>query len=267
MLYCLDPVDYGVRVLNGLGHLPPLHLRRHVGPLKDFERMRGEWTTTLKLIGHMTADDRLLDMGCGCGRLALSLVNELGPDGSYVGFDVHAPSVRWCQKHLEQTSPDVHFYHADLSSLYNPNGKLQATDYRFPVDSETVTLAVGCSLFTHLTRVVAEAYLRQLHRVLAPAGRAIISMFLLNKEQDLLQRKTGAGLRFIYGDGDSKWCYPARPEAGIAYSEQYVLRVAHEIGLHVDQVIHGSWTGRLSALQGQDLLLLSKRSRSPAKQV
>ena len=36
-LVALGPVDYLKRVVNGKTDLPPLHLRRYVGPLQSFE--------------------------------------------------------------------------------------------------------------------------------------------------------------------------------------------------------------------------------------
>ena len=63
--------------------------------------------------------------------------------GAYVGFDPVAPAVAWC---AARYPAHFRFVHADLrNDLYNPDGAVAATDYRFPVDDGWATLVVATS--------------------------------------------------------------------------------------------------------------------------
>ena len=42
--------------------------------------------------------ERVLDVGCGIGRMARPLAGYLTGDGSYDGFDVNREGIRWCTR-------------------------------------------------------------------------------------------------------------------------------------------------------------------------
>jgi predicted O-methyltransferase YrrM len=81
----LEPLDYVSRVINGKRDLPPLRLRRHVGPLRTFEASAAEFQTYLRLLVGLDRKESILDIGCGCGLMALALKDYLDHDGRYVG--------------------------------------------------------------------------------------------------------------------------------------------------------------------------------------
>lgn len=120
---------------------------------------------------------KVLDVGCGCGKLARFL--RLNPTvESYVGFDVIRESVEWCRNafgHVEDGR--FEFVHADiLSDVYNPNGKLKASEYVFPVGDGEMNVVVAASLFTHLLEDECLRYLSEIGRSLETGGRAVISV-------------------------------------------------------------------------------------------
>ena len=88
--------------------------------------------------------------------------------GAYVGFDPVAPAVAWC---AARYPAHFRFVHADLrNDLYNPDGAVAATDYRFPVDDGWATLVVATSVFTHLDRPEVDRYLAETRRAMAPGA-------------------------------------------------------------------------------------------------
>ncbi|MDD5700410.1 MAG: class I SAM-dependent methyltransferase [Dehalococcoidales bacterium] len=118
----------------------------------------------------------LLDMGCGCGKLARFLY--LNPDIQYIGFDLFLPSIQWCKSVFPSfTGERFRFFHFDgYSSVWNPSGKLSAIDYIFPLKDDEANIAVAGSLFTHLTEKECEHYLLETRRVLKPRGVFIVSI-------------------------------------------------------------------------------------------
>jgi hypothetical protein len=103
-------------------NLPPLHMRREVGTLRDFEDNAGEIRTCMKLLCAVEPKHTILDIGCGCGRLALALEPCI-PQGRYIGFDVQRKLINWCQRNISNSRPAFRFFHFNVySDRYNPGG-------------------------------------------------------------------------------------------------------------------------------------------------
>jgi SAM-dependent methyltransferase len=70
------------------------------------------------MAGHL-ATDRLLDGGCGVGRLPIGLLGQTAFRGGYVDFDVSAKHVQWARRHLRPLAP--------LHRVLHPGGRVVAT--------------------------------------------------------------------------------------------------------------------------------------------
>jgi SAM-dependent methyltransferase len=114
---------------------------------------------------------RVLDIGCGCGKLARLLMYHPYVK-KYVGFDVYKPSIDWSLETIvPRTGPRFEFHLIDvISATYNPRGQVRGTEVVFPADDGTIDLAFASSLFTHLFEPDARHYLREVKRVLAPGA-------------------------------------------------------------------------------------------------
>lgn len=94
---------------------------------------------------------RVLDFGCGCGRM-LRWWSDL-PANTVHGCDYNTELVRWCDAHLS-------FAGVRANGLSPP----------LPYEDESYDLLYALSIFTHLTEHLAESWLAELHRVVAPGG-------------------------------------------------------------------------------------------------
>jgi SAM-dependent methyltransferase len=89
---------------------------------------------------------RMLDFGCGCGRLTRHVpVHQI--DESF-GCDVDLKNVQWCQTNL----PDQTFYHI------SPEGRTMFNDSAFD-------LIYSFSVFTHLDERLQDFWLQELNRI------------------------------------------------------------------------------------------------------
>ena len=57
----------------------------------------------------LRSSDRVLDIGCGIGRLAIPLTSYLSENGSYEGFDIWPESIDWCRKAITPRFPRFRF--------------------------------------------------------------------------------------------------------------------------------------------------------------
>jgi SAM-dependent methyltransferase len=155
--------------------LPP-HRYRRIGP-GDF-RERGKTLAELLVRNGLEPDHRVLDIGCGIGRVALALTNVLSERGCYEGFDVDPVAIRWCQEHITPRHPRFRFTHANVMARRYNRGEAPAAQYRFPYPDATFDFAFATSVFTHLEMDAAVHYFRETHRVLRPGGLVVATAFI-----------------------------------------------------------------------------------------
>ena len=138
------------------------------------------WLLRCVTLGGLVPDARVLELGCGYGRAARPLTDFLSADGHYLGFDLDEAAIGWCTERYA-AYPNFAFQHADLANpLYRPSGTEQASEYLFPSDDGNVELVLAASVLTHLVTAELARYLRETARVLAPGGRALLALFLLD---------------------------------------------------------------------------------------
>ncbi|HKO96607.1 MAG TPA: class I SAM-dependent methyltransferase [Pyrinomonadaceae bacterium] len=256
----LTPFDYVCRLVNGKADFPPLHLRRHVGPLRSFEASGAEFMSYLRLLVGMQPDEHMLDIGCGCGLMVLHLKDYFDTRGSYVGVDLHRPSVKWCRKRFGSEHQNFRFEHIDVKSLaYNPRGRYEGASFVFPHESNSFDVVLVKSVFTHLRPIEVENYLGEIARLLKKDGRCLATFFLLNPEQKALEVEGRNVLSFSFGTEEWRYVYENSPESASAYDEGYILRLLakHRLRLR-GPIYYGHWSGRKTGLSFQDMLIIER---------
>ena len=207
--------------------------------------------------GALQPHDRILDIGCGVGRLAVPLTRYL-TTGEYAGFDISARAIRWCRKSISSSHSNFWFAHADIAnSHYNPRGALLPESFRFPCADQSVDVAFAASVFTHLEPASADHYLAETARVLKPGGRAVLSFFLF--DVPLISLFGAFYPRFthfpqpFYAVADEN-----DPEAAIAYDVSAVTAALESKGLMVVQIANGRWAQHPDPLSYQDFVLAQR---------
>ncbi len=166
--------------------IPPLQLRYKVGPYRSAWKYKKMGENFLRLVvkaGKLTPDQHILDVGCGCGQLAVPLARYLTVQGRYEGFDIDAQLIGWCREHIAAMHPNFHFQLVPIyHDVYNPQGRVKASEYRFPYPDESFDVVVLKSVFTHLLPKDLENYFSESVRVLKKNGHCIISYHLFTDE-------------------------------------------------------------------------------------
>jgi len=149
----------GPLVDNGLP-VPPARLRvkvvGHADPdafLRDGRRENGIIREALSRTGVGAAGvKRLLDWGCGCGRIVRWWHDLPGTDVH--GCDYNPELVQWVDRNLP-------FVAARVNHLSPP----------LPYEARSFDCVYAISVLTHLTDELGIAWMREIHRVLVPGGR------------------------------------------------------------------------------------------------
>lgn len=221
----------------------------------------------LRVYGAIASDSRVMEIGCGLGRVAFPLRYVIGSDGSYDGFEIARQKVEWLNATFHKAYPHFRFTWANVrNTYYNPDGVVAASEYRFPYDEASFDLAYAASVFTHMLPDAAAHYFRETARVLRAGGRALFSCFLLDNYRPGAARPYGfarADFDFDhpYGDygDDFRIVVPENPEQMSAYRLDLLRRFATDAGLTIAQVLPGLWSGASRSWIGaQDVLVLQR---------
>ncbi len=105
----------------------------------------------------MTDATRVLDFGCGCGRVLAYLRREIA--GELTGSDIDGEAIAWCQENLAEVGTFVR------NEIMPP----------LPFPDATFDLTYAVSVFTHLPKRMERAWLRELTRVTKPGGYLLLT--------------------------------------------------------------------------------------------
>jgi SAM-dependent methyltransferase len=142
--------------------VPPVEFVRYIGHHEEgdvlanydaFSTALGEHVLRALPPGFELVGGRVLDFGCGPGRVLRYLLPRL-PHGTVLdGCDIHEPSIEWLRAHLP--APHEVF--------------LSSSDPPLPRASGVYRLIYATSVFTHLAASWS-AWLCEMHRLLEPRG-------------------------------------------------------------------------------------------------
>ena len=188
------------------------------GPFRmaGYDRFRKLEEAFTQVSGHgFESGMRILDWGCGSGRLARYFTDR--PGVSLTGVDVDADNIGWCSANL-------------------PVGAFTAIPLHPPTQlpDAAFDLVLGVSVFTHLTEHVQFEWLRELQRITRPGGHLLLSVHanaVLAQQPALADSAWEQWERRGFVDGHSPDMDGVLPEAGY-----------YRTTLHHPSYIEREWT-------------------------
>jgi SAM-dependent methyltransferase len=250
-----------LRVTRHNRFLPvPPQERNFVGD-GDFLAIGCEFLRHFVELGGLRPQDRVLEIGCGLGRMALPLTQFLAPPvGRYTGFDVVAEGVAWARDHIATVYGNFEFLHLDYrNDLYNPSGILREGEDLLPFTAGTIDFLFMTSVVTHLDARNTAFYLQEAARLLRPHGRLFVTAFLLDDANRLLVESSKARPAFDLEDAGPDYISDrVHPMAAVAFDQEWFLKTSAEAGLNLMRPIaFGHWSGRV-AENFQDICVFSR---------
>jgi SAM-dependent methyltransferase len=236
---------------------PPAELH-YVGD-GDYRAIGAEFLEHLVSRADLAPSDRVLDIGCGVGRLALPMTQFLDT-GSYDGIDPVAAGIGWCTATVTPVYPNVRFRHLDLRHpLYNPAGAIETKSAKLPFEDGSFDLICMISVLTHLERDDILHYAVEVARLLSPGGRCFATAFLMNPpaRAALLEAKGRIGFDG-HETGPTYFAIKEAPLAAVAFDEDVLLELFFRHGLRRrSPATYGSWSGRAGA-SFQDICIFDR---------
>jgi len=225
-----------------------------------YQRVGEEFFQIFTRVGGLKKTEKVLDIGCGCGRMAIPLTKYLSNEGRYEGFDVVADQINWCIDNITPRKPNFRFRMADVyNKQYNPNGKYKASEHKFPYADQSFDFVFATSVFTHMLPDDMENYLSETARVLKRHGRCFLTLYLLNEESQRLIEATLSPEEFKYDLGVCRTTDKETPESCVAYDESFIRSLCSKYQLNIVEPLHyGGWRKRQQFLTYQDAIIAVK---------
>lgn len=196
---------------------------------------------------------RILDIGCGVGRLYLAARPYLQPDDTFTGIDVSKSFLDICR--ARYTDPNVTFVHLDAS---NPYYASHHSDKKlpWPFEDEAFNFMTALSVWTHLNEGDFTFYLKELGRTLAPGGKALVSFFIMDEIYEETRPGRTAAQSTYYPQPASMWIFDQSaygsenyfhpkwakvPEFAIGVTKAAFDEAVADAGLKVARYFPGCW--------------------------
>ena len=226
----------------------------------NFHEIGNEFFTYFIKIGKLQPYERILDIGCGIGRMAVPLTAYLNDNGSYEGVDVVPDCIKWCQRKITRKFPNFQFCLIDVFNYgYNPLGKKLTTHFVFPFEDESFDFIFLTSVFTHMLPEDVKRYLSEIHRLLKPAGRCLITYFLINSESLSGMEQKLSEVDFKFSLDEYFTMDEDTHERGIAFNETFVRDLYKKNHLKIKEPsYYGAWSGRTNGRSFQDIIFATK---------
>ncbi|HEY8004231.1 MAG TPA: class I SAM-dependent methyltransferase [Phenylobacterium sp.] len=219
----------------------------------DFQVVGAQLVRNLRDHAGLVPTDRVLDIGCGNGRVAEQLAPFLSAGGGYVGFDIARAGVEACRRRFAG-APHLRFEHLDVwNGEYNAAGKVAELEAVFPAADGSIDLAFATSVFTHMRMAGVRRYLAEGARVLKLGGRLAFTAFALEDGRDRSEVFDFQPFEEASAVIDRRY-----PERAIGHRRGAIEAAVAEAGLKLAGFWKGAWAPPAEYDGGQDLFVAVK---------
>jgi len=213
--------------------------------------------------------NKIVDIGCGTGLLAIAAQPFVGEQGSFTGIDVKQNSIEFCRNQYQ--FPNYTFQHHQVyNEMYSAEQEKAFLPWR--IETSSTDLVTAVSVWTHLREEDAMFYMKEVARILKPKGKAIITFFYMDEEYETGLPKRKDKLGKFHGSnqktwifeqrayGSSHWFTPAwttKAETAIGVDKIGMQQMLDHAELTVVAHYSGNWKER-PGIYFQDVMILEK---------
>lgn len=252
-------IDAALKAFPSLCRRAPPWRAINYGGIADYIANGDSVAGNLVRLAALQPGETVLEIGMGIAGNATALHRKFADQIDYRGFDAVAYGVTWSRQHFASLSRNYRFDHGDIfNSFYNPRGRIQPTDYRFPYEDAVGDLIFANSVFTHMQPPEVAHYFRESARVLKPGGRTWFTFFILDDDAETRITAGQTRYRFEHPNGACRVEIAAEPDVAVGYPLEWIEQHLDEAGFELKHVERSSWRGN-GAPQLQDIVIATRR--------
>lgn len=231
----------------------------------DPELIAQEIVTVIEKYAKLNAGESILDVGCGCGRIAAALTQYIDQKSPYIGIDIVPRLIDFAKNFITPRYPSFQFVLLNQSnSTYDAwrqkDAETGIAKLAEAVAAQSIDLAISVSLFTHLDFAPALAMLTSIRDALKINGRVFITIFVLDAgAMDGIQSGQAA-FSFKHRTLTGK-LYAERsddPTFAVAYDDALLDELISSAGFQIERRVRGYWSIPGTGETFQDVLVLKK---------
>jgi SAM-dependent methyltransferase len=214
----------------------------------------------------LTKSSRVLDVGCGCGRVSAAIAQFVDAEGSLRGIDIVPGLVEFCDRQISSRYKSSEFYllgHSNQSYDWYRRGEQIMGEISSIDDvcgAGTADLCIATSLFTHLNADEARENLKSIGRALKTDAAAFLTFFILDPPTRLALKYNRSNLTFSH-DGDHPGTFVEKkdvPSFAVAFTPDLIGSMLADTGFYIDRILFGIWSGRPIGTSFQDVIIARK---------
>jgi SAM-dependent methyltransferase len=231
----------------------------------DPEQVASEVLAVMANYIELSQQRTVLDVGCGCGRIAAALTQHLESGSRYVGVDIVSGLIEFGRKFITPRYPRFNFLLLDQGNFtydaWRSKGAMVDLKKLSEAQPESsVDLAISVSLFTHLEYAPALEILAAISWMLAPRGHAFITAFVLDGDarEGIERGRSCFGFSHRTPSGKLHSEKLEDPTYAVAYEIGQLGELVQTAGLTLERWIRGYWSTSNLGETFQDALLLRK---------
>lgn len=243
--------------------IPEPKIRNLFGPFDDKEyylSLGKEQADKIIKWLDVTSECKILDIGCGCGRIAIHFLDYLSEQGKYIGLDIDKNFISFCSDNISAAKDNFQFEFMDVyNGAYGRECKIKASDVSFPIKDESMDIVIMWSVFTHMNLGDIDSYLKEIHRVLKKGGKFIASLNLLNEFilNQIELDKSNLDIKYKV-DENSNTLFPEVPEWGFAHNEEKLKMLYWKQGFLIKEIKYGVWPHKGNEGEFHDIIIVEK---------
>jgi cyclopropane fatty-acyl-phospholipid synthase-like methyltransferase len=228
---------------------PPDSLIKLVGSptLEAYLAMGNRYAKTL-FEGLYSDNSKILDAGCGSGRIARHLADHLDETagGVYHGFDIVSAAIDWCNENISSVYNNFNFKHIDIKNdHFNPTGSIESLENVILDDlnykENYFDFIFAASLFTHLQKEELESYLKQLYVIAKPGCKLYLTFFTCDSIETFESLIHPNDHEYFQASDVSYVADKSNPTGLVIYKLNYLKAIFNHVGFKVLDIPDTCW--------------------------
>jgi SAM-dependent methyltransferase len=231
----------------------------------DPELVAQEVVTAIEKYGELCPADSILDVGCGCGRIAAALTQYVDRESHYVGIDIVPGLIDFARNFITPRYPSFKFLLLNESNKtydwwLRQDGEKGIATLAEGVSPKSIDLAISVSLFTHLDYAPALEMLTSIHHLLKNDGRVFMTVFVLDAAaiNAIEDRRAVFSFKQRTPTGKLNAEKSDDPTFAVAYDGGVLDDLIGSAGFQLERHVRGYWSSGGPGETFQDALILRK---------